>query len=411
MNIESRFADLVAFIEERDRQLTLPFGGDDCGRQSGGRFGQGNTCASEDGAGGSDSDKPSPSSSPAPSGTVSSIQDGAFESGRSLSEINAPGNISSLKVEGSEGIRKLAAKSGLNDLKSLMDICVASADNASVFMTHFPHVRYVTGGRVEVDTIRVTSRVPVDKNDPGKGTVETIVSVEKWGDEEPKVHYNYMQRDGEAQRTIQKEKEANQDTGYSRTEAEIGAAIFGEMLKSLEAARDAGIKTAYTEAAGGPGSDTYQGYRLWGRFGFDGPLDPYAVNALVTEAQLGRGVLSPEHEEKAARTGKLTLQELLSTKQGEKWWAKNGGPINLTIDFSDKESPGYKRFESLLEKVKRAKERGSRSYRDFLDFASRADVCVDLAEWRGFREFELSDRRSSLVEFLESRSVFPPRRK
>lgn len=384
----SRMASLIAFVEERDRQLRLPFpegggGGSDCGQQDDGRFAAGNNCASDGGS----------------TSSIKSLNDGVYSG-----KIKGAEKISSLTVSDADKVKSLAAEANIDDLSTLLEIGVGNSANSKTTISHLESATWRTGNRVDYSQIRVGSSIPVDPGKPSAGSATVTVMIEKNGDEPPFVHYGFFQRDGEAEYTIRKEKEANPDTGYSKTEAELGAAIFDKMLTSLEAARKNGFKKAVTEAAGYPGSDTFQGYRLWGRFGFDAPLIPADVDSILRESLLGRPVVSEEIAVKAGRTKSISLQELLSTKQGEAWWKKNGSAIDLTLDFTDPESIGMKRFEKMLAMRERSKARGSRSYRSFIRFASRSDVSFDLAEWRGFSLEGLEERAKSIAAFAASRN-------
>jgi hypothetical protein len=406
MNAMDRAVALIAFLEERDRQLRLPFpedGGSDCGQQSDGRFGAGNNCAS-DGSGSSSSSDGGSGSSPTQSSNSGSSAIKSISNGLYSGDIKGAEKISSLTISDANEVKSLLKDTNIDDLSTLLEIGVGNSENSKTTVSHLTSATWASGERVPFSQVRVGSSVPVDPSNASAGTATVTVMIEKHGEDPPFVHYGFLQRDGEAQRTIKKEKEANPDTGYSKTEADLGAAIFDRMLSSLDAARKAGIGKAVTEAAGFPGSDTFQGYRLWGRFGFDAPLIPADVESVLRESLLGKPVVSEEIAVKAGRTKSITLQELLSTKQGEAWWKKNGSAINMTLDFTDKDSVGMKRFEKMLSMRERSKSRGSRSYLEFIRYASRADVSQDLAEWRGFRESDLEERLQAVFEFASQRN-------
>lgn len=373
-------------VEDRDRQLSLSFG-DDCGRQESGRFGPGNDCASDGG-------------SPSSGARVSSLQDGEYKG----SDIDGLGQIDSLVVRSADRVKALSGEAGIKDIGTLLEIGIGNGQGAETRLSSYETFRYKDQQRVPFSQLRIESDTPIDPNDAARGKAEITVMIEKTGDADPVVHYGFFQRDDTARQAIEREKENSGGTGASRTESILGAAILDRMLTSLESAKKAGIKKAVTEAAGYPGDSTYQGYRLWGRFGFDSPLAGHYVKDLQDEFLMGRSVLSKEHEEKITKTNSLSLQELISTKEGEQWWKKHGGPIDLTLDFTDKESLGYKRFETMLSRRERAKARGSRSYLDFLVFASRSDVSDDLSQWSGFVIEGLEHRAAEVRDFLAKRN-------
>jgi hypothetical protein len=91
--------------------------------------------------------------------------------------------------------------------------------------------------------------------------------------------------------------------------------------------------------------------------------------------------LTPEHRKSFERSGELSLQQLLSTKQGEKIWKQWGVPIQLTFDFTNKESIGYKRYQDMLAFSKRTKDR-----RSFFEYVYGLDLRDDPSLWSGFVE-------------------------
>ena len=283
--------------------------------------------------------------------------------------------VKSVEFSDAARIEEIASDAGVKDLATLLKICAADGDGAEVWVDHgevsFGGDRYV----------KVSASTPVDPDDPSSGAGSTDVRIEVV-DGKPMVHYVYFQRNNKSQAAIDVEKG---DSGYSATEAAYGEAIFEKMLLSMEAAEKSGIHEAYTEASGSPGERLFRGYALWGRFGFDAELpDGYGDMILSHQESTGAKVLTPEIEEKVARTGIVTLQELLATKTGERWWRDNGATIDMMMNVKDKERMGYQRYRKMLSMVKKAKSRGSRSYRDFIRFASRSLVSDDLSRWHGF---------------------------
>lgn len=399
--IDCRYASLVAFLEARDTQLTLPFAGDDCGRQDGGRFGQGNNCAGDGGTSGSTATTARRPPSVSGSGR-SSTANGFPSAWKKSADISHTGGVpgaekmASLKVENPKSVTKISSAIGFESASSLIRFGAGDADGASV------RISAEDASEISMQIVTVNTDIPVFDNGSRVGSTTVEVSVVK-SEDETTAKYNYFQRDRQTRETIQREK-ASSASGESVTERRLGAAIMEKMLTSLEEAEKAGVDSATTMAAGAPGSSEYQGFRLWGRFGFDAMLEKATISFLRRDMEAGESVLSPEHAEKLESTGKLSLQELLSTKQGERWWKRRGTSMYMTLDFKDKESPGYKRYRKLLDRAKKAKEMGSRSLRDFFEFVYSSDQSVDAAEWRGFANDSADCRIASLMAFAAARN-------
>jgi hypothetical protein len=63
----------------------------------------------------------------------------------------------------------------------------------------------------------------------------------------------------------------------------------------------------------------------------------------------------------------LTIQELISSREGDRWWDENGSDVNLTLDLRDKSSPGYKKWTEMKARLPKLRERNkSRSFFDSL---------------------------------------------
>jgi hypothetical protein len=376
--IECRIASLRAFMEARDRQLELSFS--DCGdddRQDGGRFGPGNDCGGG-AAGGSEE-----SSSGAPyerTGFPPSF------SGTEMWDRPAAG-ASSLKVSNPGLARSIASDMGISGISHLLTVGVATAKGVEVDIEPNDNVRWTSRGDTRFRRVRISSYSPVEGTGGGQATTE--VSLRNFEGQEPYVYYDYFQVDQKVRDQIRLEKAESGD-GLSKTERRVSAALIGQMLESLAAADDAGIKIAKTSAAGSPGDSMFAGYRLWGRFGFDGNVEGEILGKFLQEISKSDQNLLPATEASIVRsTGEVTLQQVLSTKAGERWWSKNGEGMDMKLDFSKKDSLGYKRFRDLLDKHRRAKKRGEgRDYLEFIDFVRRSHLGVDLDSWPGFAKAE-----------------------
>jgi hypothetical protein len=387
--------------------------GEDCGRESG-QFAPGNTCAAD--GGGQSSSAEAPRQRP---NTANGFP-GRWSSDRAVSHRGGiPGlpDIKAIKVDNAKTFSTIAKESGFESVASVVRFGAADGKNSEVdISTESERVRrsgptaYSPSVVVDAKTITVESQAPVyagGRQGPGQrpvGYVSLDVAIRKYGDEPPIALYGHFDFDNGVASAIEREKSSSQH-GESPIERQLGAMVISKMIASLEEAEKAGVSKAKTFAAGDANHPTYQGYRLWGRFGFDAELSPARVSRILSEIDsnsLPSPILSPEHEAKARRGEPLTLQDVISTKAGEKWWSKNGSGLSLTLDFSDKNSAGYQRYKRMLERTKQAKDRGHRSYEDFCEYALTTDR--DLAEWRGFADESLECRYASLLAFAQSRN-------
>jgi len=370
--IECRIASLRAFIEARDRQLELPFS--ECGdddRQGGGRFGRGNDCAG--GAGG---------------GAAAGFPSSWSRQYRVSTSRRLPHGIGRLGVTNAKAAKSISESMGVRNVADLLRVGAATAKGSEVTIEAKETMRWSLDGQKKFNSVVISSNSPVEGG--GNATVE--VSLRDFEGRPPYVYYDYFQIDQDTREQIGREK-GQSDGGLSPTERRVGAAIIDQMLESLAAADDAGIKEAKTSAAGSPGDGLFRGYRLWGRFGFDGSISSGSApgNHLLRAIDAGpdHGLMTPEREDRFRVDGSINLQELLSTKAGERWWSQNGEGMSMELDFSNKDSLGYKRFRDFLDKHRRAKKRAEpRDYLDFVDFVCRSSVSRDLEEWPGFRGVE-----------------------
>lgn len=406
MSIECRYASLLAFFESRDTQLTLPFGdGEDCGQAAGGRFGPGNTCAA--GSGGASQPRPRPN--PVSGGPRSNTSNGFPPAWGRSSAISHAGDLPGLpgvaKIEARnpKSVRDNARSMGAKSVASLVRLGAGDISGSEVTL----NADGTPGAGDDPLEVNIDSSIPVRSADGTRdvGMARVEVSLRrKSKSEDPHVYYDLFHRDTQVAAEITREKN---DTGDSPTERKLASLVLDRMLASLEEAEKIGCSYAKTYAAGSVNDSTFKGYRLWGRFGFDAPLSGLKARTLLSDldsTSAGERILSPEHESKLRQSGSLSLQELLSTKPGERWWAKNGGGINMTLNFRDQNSPGYQRYKKLIEKAKRAKDSGRRTYEAFCEFAANSER--DIAEWRGLGPAmtSLELRIASVMAFAQSRN-------
>lgn len=431
MTIEERTASLLAFLEERDRQTRLPFdrrpdsppsSGGDCGRQDGGRFASGNDCAADDESG----SLPSVAQTPSPR-RLSEIEGAgrtttatgfppAWKKAEPISHKGGtPGleKIKSISVDKPRVFTAAAKEMGFKSVSDVAKALAANSDGAKIEI-EAENGRTVRNGQVVKEKVidcDATIPIPVLPDSGGSGSATVKVDLHSLEDGAKRIHYNLFQVSDSVKAQIAKEKSESQN-GESRTETLVSSKIIDLMLDSLEAAEKAGFTEAYTLAAGSATDSMFKGYRLWGRFGMDGEIGRHPYGATTFGKKLAEylaanpdsDVLTPAARHVFETTGELSLQQMLFTKAGEKYWKQNGGTANLTLDFTNKESLGYKKYRKFLDMRNRARERGSRDYRCFLSFVSRSSLGVCPSQWPGFKIAEIEARVVSLREFLEERN-------
>lgn len=415
-------------IEDRDRQTRLSFDdrpGDDCGRQSGGRFASGNDCASESG-----SPQQSTTRVPAGEGIVNSSGPEipparVTGSARTNTKNGFPaawrgshGFVYTGSLPGLEGVREITVqqpkeftkavkRAGFKSVADFAQFGCAVAEDSKVDISTSTRQAYIGGTIVDGTQVAIESDIAIDADRPERGRASVVVKLISYENGDSFAYYDYFQRDQTARNMIEAEKEASGNTGFSATEAKLGREIYDKFLGSLEAAEKAGVPLAKTLAAGSASDSQYRGYRLWSRFGFDADLSGstrLGVLRDLLERNPGSQILAPDAKQRFLESGNLRLQELISTKEGERLWREHGGSVNMELDFTDKESIGYKRYRETLDRLRKAKSIGSRGYDDFIAFLSRAYICQSPSEWRGFQPASVESRYRDLIQFAEDRN-------
>ena len=208
--------------------------------------------------------------------------------------------------------------------------------------------------------ISVSTNIPIDPDDPDKGSVETSVTI----DVDPDTNSSFIDYG-----TLFPDADAELD---DKSRNRIASVMMERMIDSMSMAHDAGFSHAQTLAIGSKDSID-KGYRLWPQFGFDAKLPKELFDKIPKELL--------DKTPRVAKSSKLsrksiTLQELISTREGERWWDDNGDGIEMTLKFTDEKSLGFKRFMEMKKKLPRLKERNkSRSYLDWLDLVELRDDC------------------------------------
>lgn len=160
-------------------------------------------------------------------------------------------------------------------------------------------------------------------------------------------------------------------------------------VESITQAEKIGVDRVEMIAAGDSGHSDYKGYRIWPRLGFDGVIPRGKITPTYTLAtglfnsygsKIPKAALSPRAQEEV-KQGKLTVQALYETEEGQKWWEQNGSEIEMTLDIGDSKSPGWNRFKALRDKFS---SRSIDMFEAFFD-AESADV-MDQA-WAEIRAY------------------------
>lgn len=330
MSLDCRIAGLLAFYESRNC--------DDADKGPGGQFTEGNDCGGGGGSGGAAKAEDTNTLRVVPLPSSGSVRLGAAKIKRAPPFRGAE-KLASLSVDEAANVRSAQKQLDNSTFGELAKILVADVENANVKLT------------TDSQTIVSQSEILVDTKDATKGKISIVTSL-NYG-RPPYLTYETFSLNEKAKKSASSVSFAND--------------IMDLMLDSLEQAEKSGVAYVETHAAGDAGDKTWQGYRLWGKFGFDAELlprwryDDIPDDVLGKEAMLSRKAGDP-----------ITLQQLLATPQGTKWWQKNGSTIRIGIDFTDKESLGYKRFKKLLEVRKRHRERGGEK-RSFMQWLYETD--------------------------------------
>ena len=149
----------------------------------------------------------------------------------------------------------------------------------------------------------------------------------------------------------------------SKASIAVGREMIRGAVASIKHAAAMGAEEITMLAAGDEKNKDFKGYRIWPRLGFDGviPRDMVTPKWSIASgfftsygSRIPPSALSPRAKREIAR-GELTVQALWETKEGQKWWERNGRSIDLTLRPKDKRSLGWKRF---------AREYDSRDFED-----------------------------------------------
>ena len=362
--------------------------GDNCGRDPDGQFGVSNDC--QEGGG-------TVTEEAAPRPTAWKREDGAvIISSPKQSEVLA-GVGNAMIADG-----KLTAQS-LKQIGVTLDeaasACSPRSDKATVLVAHGyaqDIVRFVT----DADDEQALSHSPVREvtfisNRPigdAKGAMMTsIVSIGK--DDEDVLSLNY------ALLGVSPEAQASAPTAVARE-------MYQGVMDSVDAAEKIGVEEIVMQATGSRTDSKFKGYRIWPRLGFDGTIPRNRITPTYSAkwgffdaygASLPDSALSPKA--KAERdAGALTIQSLYETAEGQNWWEKHGGGMDLKLRVGDKKSPGWARFKKLRDRL-------SRNKRSDEEFSREMDAWWGTVRDGVERRTSLLRRSASLTKFYCDQST------
>jgi hypothetical protein len=330
----------------------------DCGQTATGQFAPKNDCASGDSAG---------------SATVQ--QDNSWKSSdkgvikwdaktlKEKSPVKGGDTLSSFTIKNADQLREAQKNVPLN----LNEIVAVGGG-------------VVRGSEITVhaysdDNVSVYQNTPIDPSSPQDGFIESSVDIiYDHATKEKSLHFNTLfpldaREKSPGVFTPAGEKDDLTDSQRSR----IASVMMERFVESISLADEAGFSHAEMLAVGSKGSQD-KGYRLWPQFGFDAEVPSEHASDVYDWASKSASVHGDNPPSWAVDiidtvdSGKpLTIQQLISSREGERWWDDNGETLDLTLRLTDKASDGYKRFEKMKGKLARLKNRNkSRSVEEWL---------------------------------------------
>ena len=342
---------LVQGLERGRSGTLLEESRDDCGRNPSGQFGTGNDCAAD-------------GKSPQGDGKqdLLSTLSKAFSTTIKKEELKNYSGADKLSHVSSVGPAKSTLESmGLSNVASILAAGAGNIRDSSVHLD-FEDDEY---GDLK-SSIGVASSIPLtpesdDDSDPDDRTAATRININKYEDGDLEVEWNVF--------SVGKNIASLDD----KTRYKVASVMSEHALSSAKAAEEMGADRIALDAAGSAGDNVFQGYRIWPQFGFDGPLPSRELQDSIPDEIIPKSVKD---------RGDVTIQQLVATPEGKQWWAKNGKPTKMTLDFSKKDSTGYKKFQQKLKLLDVLRKRNE-----------KRDSSVEA--------FELFDFLDTVIEFRE----------
>jgi hypothetical protein len=236
------------------------------------------------------------------------------------------------------------------------------------------------------DFVTVNLAIPVSTTEDYAGSVHTQTVITQFFDDEgrPQSHLAF-------EGLVPKDLDRSSDRDVAR----VTSIMMQRVVESMARADDLGFATASMEAVG-DASRVMKGYRLWPQFGFDGEIPERTqreIPASVVEQvwRKHRPDLFATRVPASAilrglRAKPITIQQLISITEGDRWWNENGSNITLSLDFNDKSSLGYKKFKEKKDRLPRLRERNkSRSMEEWIEDLIESRACDDADRQAGGR--------------------------
>ena len=252
------------------------------------------------------------------------------------SPIKGGEDIKSLSIEGPKDV---AAAMKDMKVKSLTDVVAIGGGLTRGASTSI----FSQSGEIRIDSV-----VPIDPNDDESEAMESTVVLSF--DPEGKKYVDY--------RHMGAVSEAGTANLTGENASRMGSILMEKFPQSLTAAEKAGFQYATTYAMGDFDSE-YKGYRIWPKFGFDAVLDTHIREKIPKD-------IVPHDDP-------VTIQQLIATPAGDRWWNENGESMAMMLNFKDKKSDGYQRYQKMSALAERLKKRNEgRSFYDYLFGEERA---------------------------------------
>jgi hypothetical protein len=262
------------------------------------------------------------------------------------------GKPASVTVESQDSLDKAASVLGLGGVDDVVKISGGNVRGAKVDVYADPS-----------GFTKVSSLWPIDREDPdGGGKVFTEVSMANT----PEGKVLGFEAFGPSGGSI----------SSGADQQKVMSIISEKVAESIDSAEEHGF-VAVTTFAVGDANNQYKGYRLWPQFGFDADLPRDLAKRVPPEIVLkSKGIdipppgstSIPHHlvvKSLASQNRDLTIQELISTREGKRWWDENGDDISLKLDLTDKSSLGYKKWQGMKDRLPALRERNeTRSFFD-----------------------------------------------
>jgi hypothetical protein len=365
--------DLDDYCGDEQRFLSPEFR--DCGQDDLGRFSSGNDCANDDGSGGGIAKDVPPSAKQASktsggSGGRTSAKnawkkdDNAVVLTPSQSKVLAP-------VKAAMAVSGRLVSESLNEVGVSLDdaatACASLAEDSTVVMLHGDAKSFVlfTGG-AELSSepepeVTFVSQRPFAGVESG---LISIASIARNDEDELSINYALFGVKPEAQKAAP---------------VAVAREMYRGVFDSIANAEKIGVKEIVMKATGDSKDDKFKGYRIWPRLGFDGVIPRKQITPTYSlkwgffdayGSSLPDSALSPRAKKERA-AGALTIQALYETKEGQDWWEKSGGTMDMIMRVGDEDNPGWQRYKKISSRI---------SGRD-VDYESILD-----AEWRSIRE-------------------------